>query len=89
MAVDDCVEIRFDSLFDPWLRIAFLPRAGLVWFGLAMSGQDSRFGCFFRFWGSRDGAVQRGEQAMGLWRFRSCFALWFDIMAREVGIAWE
>lgn len=80
---------RFDSIrfLIPGLGLLFFQE--LVWFGLAMSGQGSRFGCFFRFWGSRDGAVQRGSQAMGLWRFRSCFALWFDIMAREVGIAWE
>ena len=80
---------RFDSIrfLIPGLGLLFFQE--LVWFGLAMSGQDSLFGFFFRLWGSRDGAVQRGSQAVGLWRFRSCFALWFDIMAREVGIAWE
>lgn len=83
MAVDDCVEIRFDSLFDPWLRIAFLSRVGLVWLGYERAGLSFLLLFFF------DGAVQRGVQAMGLWRFRSCLALWFDIMAREAVIAWE
>ena len=37
-------KIRFDVLFsDPWLRIVFFYLQELVWFGLAMSGQDILF----------------------------------------------
>lgn len=49
MAVDDCVEIRFDSLFDPWLRIAFLSRVGLVWLGYERAGLS--FWLLFSFLG--------------------------------------
>ena len=44
-------KIRFDVLFsDPWLRIVFFYLQELVWFGLAMSGQDILFFfALFRF----------------------------------------